>query len=425
MNGTTILIIYLILFSMEFLTSWFLSVLNLNNVLKNRDTLPEMFRDSFTGEQYSASVGYTLTHGRFSLVSGFAESVFLLIIILTGFLGDLDNWLYRFLPGGYLYNLVYILIISMIFSLISLPSSIYSQFYIEESYGFNKTTPAVWLSDLLKQILLTPVLMAPLLLGLFFFMDRTGSLWWLYASGFIALFQLTVFLLYPVLIAPLFNKFTPLEDGSLKERLAALAERTGFKTSGIFVMDGSRRSAHSNAYFTGLGKARRIVLFDTLINSLTEEELEAVLAHEIGHYKNKHITKRLIMSLCMMTAGLFVLSFLMGWEPLYGAFGFSRTGYHAILVILAFCSSPFSFFLSPLSNSWSRKHEYEADRFAREACGTSVPMEQALLKLGKDNLSNLTPHKAYSFFHYSHPALSERLAALNSPGSPEKSVSST
>ncbi len=413
MNEKNLLAIYLVLFFMEFIVSWFLSILNLNNILKNRNDIPALFKGLFSEEKYAATVSYNLEKGKFSLLSGFVSSSFLLIVVLTGFLGHLDTWLSFYFRDGYMYNIVYIFLVSIIFSLVSLPFSLFSQFYIEEFYGFNKMTARTYLSDTAKQLLITPVIAVPMLLGLFFFMDKTGSFWWLYATLFITVLQLIVFILYPLVIAPLFNKFTPLEDGELKERLNSLAHRTGFKTSGIYLMDGSRRSSHSNAYFTGIGRVKRIVLFDTLVESLSVDELESVLAHEIGHYRKKHIVKRLILSVFMMAVGFYVLSLLMNWNTLYRAFGYAEPGYHAILIILSICLSPFSFFLSPLGNGWSRKHEYEADRFAKEACGGGDAMMSALKKLGLDNMSNLTPHSAYSFFHYSHPALSERLAALS------------
>ena len=414
MSSTLILVVYLILFLIEFTVSWFLSVINLGNIQKNRAEIPEQFKDTFSQEKYEITVAYNLEKGQFGLISAFVSSAFLAAMVCTGSLGKIDEIFRVFFPPGYIYNIFYIFIISLLFSAVSAPFSLYSQFYIEEKFGFNKTALKTYLSDFVKQIIITPVIAVPLLLGLFFFMDKAGTFWWVYATGFLIAIQFIMMILYPVIIAPLFNKFTPLEEGELKNRLLKLADETGFKTTGIFMMDGSRRSAHSNAYFTGFGKARRIVLFDTLINSLSIDELEAVLAHEIGHYIRKHILKRFVFSIISTAAMFFIIHALMGWEPLYRAFGYSRPGYHAILVILSICLSPFSLFLSPLSNSWSRKHEYEADRFARKVTGGSAAMKGALLKLGVDNMSNLTPHRAYSFFHYSHPALSERLAALKS-----------
>ncbi|MDA3956359.1 M48 family metallopeptidase [Oceanispirochaeta sp.] len=412
MSSSLILILVISLFVIEFLVSWFLSILNLNSTIKNRSEVPKAFQETINQEGYDKSVSYTLVQGRFALLSAAWSFLFLLIIVLTGFPGKLETFMLNILPGGTLFSILYILVFSFIYSLSSIPFSLYSQFVIEEEFGFNKTTLSLFLTDMIKQMALIPVLAVPLLWGLFFFMDKSGSFWWIYASAFIIVFQLFILLLYPVLIAPLFNKFTALEDGSLKTRLQGLAERCGFGTTGIYVMDGSRRSGHSNAYFTGLGKFKRIVLFDTLIESLSEEELEAVLAHEIGHNKLKHIPKRLVVSIISLTGTLFVTSLCLNWDALFQAFTFAEGGYHSILIILMFCSTPFSFFLSPLSHFWSRKHEYEADAYACRAVSNNSALAQALLMLSRENLSNLTPHKLYSTFHYSHPVLSERLAAI-------------
>jgi STE24 endopeptidase len=290
---------------------------------------------------------------------------------------------------------------------------VYLQFVVEQRFGFNRMTPRVFVADVLKSAAVSIVLIAPLLLALFWFVDRAGRWWWLLGFAGVSLFQLAVTVLYPTVIAPLFNKFTPLEEGSLRERIYALASRLGFATRGIFVMDGSRRSAHSNAYFAGLGRARRIVLYDTLVRSLSEESLVAVLAHEIGHEKSHHIRQRMAFSLLMLLAGFWVLSLLLPFEPFTRAFGFERPSPHALLVIVSFCAGPFTFFLSPLSAAWSRRHEYQADRFAVDATGGAAGLKAALIGLGRRNLSNLTPHPLYSFYTYTHPTLAERIAALD------------
>jgi len=309
-------------------------------------------------------------------------------------------------------GIFYLLLLTGLSSLISLPFSLYSQFVIEEEYGFNKMTFRLYFTDMIKNIFLSVFLFIPLFLGLFLFIDKSGSLWWLYGYLFFTAFQLLLSLIYPLVIAPIFNKFSELEDGPLRERLFALAEKTSFKASGIYVMDGSRRSAHSNAYFTGFGKARRIVLFDTLIKQLSHEELEAVLAHEIGHFKKKHILKRLIFSLAFAFFLFYGLSLILYYAPLYRAFGFMEASLPALLVILSFLIGPISFFLKPISSLFSRRDEYEADRFAAEVLMNHRPLANALVTLSKENLSNLTPHRMYSAFHYSHPVLSERIAAL-------------
>jgi STE24 endopeptidase len=263
-----------------------------------------------------------------------------------------------------------------------------------------------------KQIPLALVILMALLGGLYGALAWTGRWWWLAAWGFWMVFQLLMVVLYPLVIAPIFNKFKPLDQGPLKDRLSELASRCGFPNRGIFVMDGSRRSRHSNAYFTGLGKFRRIVIFDTLMEALEDDELEAVLAHEIGHWKFGHIRKRLAVSALVTLAGFGLIALLLNWTALYTAFGFSSPSIHAMLFWISFFSSPLTSLVSPISNIWSRKHEYQADKFAAAQTSEPPAMKRALLNLGRDNLSNLTPHPAYSFWHYSHPALGERLKAL-------------
>ncbi len=409
---TALLILVCVLYLGEFLFAWLLDCLNINSILKNRFSVPERFRDSVGKDEYEKSTAYSLRKGKFALISRLGNTLFILLLLLTAFPGALEYRLQSLLAEGRLFSIVYVLVFSLIISAAELPYLIYSQFVIEEEFGFNKTDLHLFFSDGLKQIFLSLILMLPLLWVLFFFMDSTGSLWWIWASAFTITFQLILFLLYPVLIAPLFNKFTPLEDGELKTRLIALAERCSFATSGIFVMDGSKRSGHSNAYFTGLGKLKRIVLFDTLIDSLSPAELEAVLAHEIGHNKLKHIPKRLLISVVVLTGSFFLTAAALGWNDLFEAFGYAGPSYHGILVILLYFTSPVSFILSPLGNRRSRKQEYEADAYACDAVENKDDLSGALLKLSRDNLSNLTPHSLYSAFYYSHPALSERLSAI-------------
>jgi STE24 endopeptidase len=243
-------------------------------------------------------------------------------------------------------------------------------------------------------------------------MGAAGSYWWLWAFLFVFAFQFLMLILYPTLIAPLFNKFELLKDAELGERILALADRVGFKTSGIYTMDGSKRSTHSNAYFTGIGKSKRIVLFDTLLEQMTADQVLAVLAHEMGHYKMKHVLRMLIVQGIFLLVGFYVLSFLVDYEPLFRAFGLERPSNYAALVLFSLLSGPATFYLTPLLNLLSRKHEYEADRFAATVLKDSRPMEEALIRLTIKNLSNLTPHPWYSAYHYSHPTTVERISAI-------------
>lgn len=412
MTGTQILTFYLIFFILEFAWETLLDVLNIRYVRANADAPPDAFKAVVDSETYKKSVDYTITKARFGLISSAFSSGFLLFIILSGSLGVIDQKVARLGLGEYTHGVIYVFALSILFSLVSLPFSLYSTFVIEEKFGFNKLTFKLFVIDLLKSLLLAAILLTPLLYALFWFMDTTGVYWWLYAFLFITTFQLLMIVIYPTFIAPIFNKFTPLEEGRLKEMILAIAKKCAFRTSGIFKMDGSKRSKHSNAYFTGIGRTKRIVLFDTLIETLTESQVVSVLAHEIGHEKKNHIKKVLAVSLLSMLAGLFVLSLLLHYEPFFQAFGISAPSFHTAVVIFGFCAGPFTFFLSPLSSILSRKYEYQADRFAVSATGAAEGLKNALLKLSKDNLSNLTPHPWYSFYHYSHPTLAERLAAM-------------
>ena len=408
----TLLIIYLSFFTAEFIFENFLEILNIRNIRKHR-TVPEYFRDTVTDDNYKKSVEYTVEKTRFSMVTSLFSSVFLIFFIISGLFGKLENIVLSFDTALYVKWILYIFSVTVIFSVVNIPFSIYSSFIIEQKYGFNKMTVKIFISDLVKGTILSALIGFPVLLILFWFMDNAGSFWWIYAFAFISLFQIALQLLYPVLIAPLFNKFEPLEEGELKNRLGRLAEKLSFRIKGIFKVDGSRRSAHSNAYFTGFGKLKRIVLFDTLIESLYPDEIEAVLAHEIGHEKLRHVIKRIFVSLFMMFLTLFIIDRLLNFDPLFRAFGFSGSSYYGIFILISLCSSPFTFFFNPLFTSWSRKHEYEADRFAVESVEDKDSLKKALLKLGSENLSNLTPHPLYSFYHYSHPALMERLEAID------------
>lgn len=412
MTSDSFFLLYLIFFTLELLTLYVLNVLNMNSVLKNRKTVPQGFEEAITKEDYRNSIAYSLRKEKFVILSSFISSGATLLIIFSGLLGDIDLYLKQWNLGSSLHGIIYIGIMTLIFSLVTFPLSFYSRFVIEEEFGFNKTSAKLYFIDTFKGLILTAVLGIPLLLLLFLFMDSTGDFWWLWAMGAITLFQFIMLIIYPTLIAPLFNKFTPLEEGPLKERLETLAEKTGFTLKGLFVVDGSRRSGHSNAYFTGIGKAKRIVLYDTLIEYHSEEELEAILAHEIGHYKMKHIKKRLILSILSLGVSLFIMSLALKWPPLFEAFGMEGPSYHGLFVLISFVSGPFTFFLSPVGNILSRKHEYEADNFAKKITGTCEPMITALVNLSRKNLSNLTPHKAYSFYHYSHPTAGERIASL-------------
>jgi len=394
-----------------------LVVLNMRTIRKHADRIPDMFQGTINEETYRKSVNYSLEKNRFELVSGILDAGLLIVFVFSGLLGSLDVLSTQWSIHPYLQGAFYIFLISLLFRIVTLPLSLYSQFVIEARYGFNRMTLRLFFIDFLKGLVIQLILLLPLVAVLFWFMETTGELWWVWAFVFVTLFQVVVTILYPLVIAPLFNKFTPLEEGPLKEQILNLAERLGFRTRGIFVMDSSRRTQHANAYFTGLGRVKRIVLFDTLLAVLSNDEIAAVLAHEIGHEKRKHVVRMFLVSSVFLILGLLVLNALLYYAPLYEAFYFPRISYQGILVIISFCSGPFTFFLTPLINAFSRRHEYQADRFAAEQAGLGKALASALLTLGKENLTNLTPHPWYSFYYYSHPTLSERIQALEASSS--------
>ncbi len=391
--------------------SW-LDRLNERHVRKHSDKLPRGLAGVMDSGTYARSVEYTLAKSRFGTWENLFDTGLLLIVLLSGFL----PWLFErgaLLLGGSVWaNAAYLVTVMLAMAVVRLPLDWTAQFRLEEKFGFNNSTQATWWQDRIKGAALLIVLLLPIFALLLKLIDWAGDAWWIWGWGCLMGIQFLMMILAPIVILPLFNKFTPLEDGALKDRLMALADRTEFDAQEIQVMDGSRRSGHSNAFFTGFGKGRRIVLFDTLIEQLNEEELEAVLAHEIGHYKRRHILKMLAFSAVSLLLGFWILSLLAGYEPFAAAFGFEAENPTPVFLLFGLLSGAVEFWFSPLMNRLSRKHEYEADAYAKQVVGASRPLSDALRKLHEKNLGNLTPHPTYSGFHYSHPTLLEREAAL-------------
>src|SRR5213595_4244371 len=395
-----------------------LSRLNQRHVLAHADEVPPAFREMVDEPTYRRSVDYTLAKSRFGDVVTLFDAVLLIAVLFTGIL----PWAFGKFSGAFGTSVLamtgFLFATGFAFSIISLPFAWYAQFKLEDRFGFNTTTVKTWVLDRLKGFLLAVLLGFPLLALVLKLIEWTGQNWWIWAAAVVIAFQLLLLLIAPAVIMPLFNKFTPLPDGGLRERLFALARRTNFPTRSIDVMDGSKRSRHSNAFFTGLGRFRKIVLFDTLIAQLTEPELESVLAHEIGHYKKRHVLKLLGVSI----AGVFVTFAAIAWlarqQWFYRAFGFENQGGFTAasivpaMLLFTLLAGTISFWLSPFIHILSRRFEYEADAFALAAMGEAQSLIQALRKLSKKNLSNLTPHPLYSGFYYSHPTLLEREHAL-------------
>jgi STE24 endopeptidase len=409
--------LFLFFFAIEFLVECVLNELNLRYVRARwaERRIPDLFRGRLSAEEYEKSVAYTRAKGRFQRWAAVYERLIVLALLFGGTLPFLDRLAGRlaqeFSLGAYAYGIFFCLGVGLLFSVAGLVTDLYSTFVLEARFGFNKTSIGLYIADKIKALFLGLAIAIPFLWVILWLMDAMGRLWWILTFVFIAAFQLLIIVIFPTFIAPLFNKFEPLKDGELRQRILALAERVGFHTSGIYVMDGSKRSSHSNAYFTGIGKSKRIVLFDTLIEQMSIEQGLAVLAHEMGHYRMKHIQRMLIVQTVFLLIGLYVLSLLLDYRPLYAAFGLEPS-HHAALVLFSLLSGPFTFYLSPLMNLLSRKHEYEADCFAVTTLRNPKPMEEALINLTVKNLANLTPHPWYSAYHYSHPSPAERIEAL-------------
>jgi STE24 endopeptidase len=410
--------LFLALFALEFVVELGLNELNLRYVRAHwaDKKIPDFFQRNMSSEDYEKSVQYTLAKGQFQRWAEIYGRLVTLIVLFGGLLPFMDRFSKdlagEFFSTMHVQGLMFCLGVALVFSAASLPTDLYSTFKLEARFGFNKTTWKLYLVDKLKGLLLGTLIGLPFLWVVLWLMEATGSYWWIWTFFFVFGFQLLMVIIYPTLIAPLFNKFEPLPGGDLRNRILRLAEQVGFKTNGIFSMDGSKRSAHSNAYFTGIGKAKRIVLFDTLIAQMTIDQGLAVLAHEMGHYKMKHIRRMLVVQTVFLFFGLYILSLLVDYKPLFAAFRLDNPSNYGALVLFSLLSGPFTFYLGPLINRLSRKHEYEADRFAVETLHDPRPMEEALVNLTVKNLSNLTPHPWYSAYHYSHPTPTERISAI-------------
>ena len=397
------------------LTKLWLSGRQTRHVAQHRAQVPAAFAHTITLEAHQKAADYTLAKSRVNLIDLALDAITLLGWTLLGGLDALNQLTLRWMDPGMAQQIVLVLSFTLVGGLIGLPLSLYQTFGIEQRFGFNNTTPKLWVSDLAKGLLVGLVLGLPILWLVLWLMQAGGSLWWLYAWGALVVYQLFVMWIAPNVIMPLFNKFTPLEDASLKERVTALMTHAGFTAKGFFVMDGSRRSAHSNAFFTGFCAAKRVVFFDTLLAKLNGDEIEAVLAHELGHFKHRHILKMMATSFATSLAGLALLGWVSQQIWFYTGLGVmpNLSGNNSALALLLFMLvlPLFTFFVSPLSARRSRKFEFEADAYA-VANSDGKALANALLKLYQDNASTLTPDPWYVAFYYSHPPASQRLARM-------------
>lgn len=385
----------------------------MRTVSARRDSVPTPFADSIELAEHQKAADYTLARARLGQVDTLLGAFVLLVVTLGGGIAVLDAW-WRgaALPDPW-HGVAVIASLLLLMSMIDLPLSWIRTFRIETRFGFNRMTPSMYVVDLLKGLLLGAVLGLPLLWVILTLMNSAGPMWWLYAWAVWLGFSLLISWAWPIFIAPLFNKFVPLQDAALADRISQLLQRCQFSSAGVFVMDGSARSTHGNAYFTGLGRNKRIVFFDTLMGRLSPPEIEAVLAHELGHYSLHHIRKGLILSSVLTLAGFAVLGYLANWPGFYAALGVDEPSTHAALLLFMLASGPFLFFFTPLGAAWSRKHEFEADTFAAQHADARE-LITALVKLYRDNASTLTPDPLHSRFYDSHPPALERISFLES-----------
>ena len=384
----------------------------------HRDAVPAAFAESVGLGAHRKAADYTVAKQQLAMLHTLADAVLLLAMTLGGGLAAIISWTETIAIGPLWRDVLMFAVAGVIFGLVNLPFSWWHTFRIEERFGFNRMTLSLWLADLAKGLAIAVVLGLPLLVLILWLMGAAGTLWWLWAWGAWMVFQVLILVLYPTLIAPLFNKFTPMGESPARQRVEELLARCGFKSAGLFVMDGSKRSGHGNAYFTGFGKAKRIVFFDTLLTRLAPDEIEAVLAHELGHYKLKHVAKRIAWSAALSLGILALLAFLAVEPWFYAGLGipeamlpvaFSRPGIALELFLLAL--PVFTFMLEPLSALYSRRHEFEADAFATKHA-SAVALTLALVKMYEDNAATLTPDPLHSAFYDSHPPAAIRIAHI-------------
>jgi len=407
------------------LLKFWLASRQIRHVAQHRSSVPKAFAARISLAAHQKAADYTITKARLNLLEMALGAAVLLGWTLLGGLDALNQALLGALGGGMWQQLALLAAFVVISAAIDLPVTLYQTFVIEQRFGFNKMTPALWLADLAKSALVGTLIGLPVAALILWLMGAAGPLWWLWAWCFWMGFNLLLMLVYPTFIAPLFNKFQPLEDESLKARVTALMQRCGFAAKGLFVMDGSRRSAHANAYFTGFGAAKRVVFYDTLLRQLSPGEVEAVLAHELGHFKHRHILKRVVSLFALSLAGFALLGWLSTQVWFYTGLGVRphisldwAAPNDALALLLFMLAVPvFTLFIAPLLAQLSRRHEFEADAYA-VAQANGGDLASALLKLYEDNASTLTPDPVYVKFYYSHPPASERLARMPSPAQP-------
>lgn len=408
---------YIFIFALlaSFILRLWLNQRQIRYVVQHRLSVPEQFRERISLADHQRAADYTVAQCRLNFFEFSIDTLLLLALTLMGGLNWLNQTLLSYLGNGFTYGIGLILSVALINLLIDLPFSIYKQFSIEERFGFNRMHAKLFVTDFLRSLVLGLIIGIPVLSAILWMMQYMGENWWLWTWLFWISFSVLMMIVVPKFIMPLYNRFTPLTDEALRTRIEGLLQRCGFKSKGVFVMDGSKRSNHGNAFFTGLGNAKRIVFFDTLIEKLSGPEIEAVLAHELGHFHHRHIIKRFAVSFIASFFGLALLGWLMQQTWFYTDLGMTpdlNSQHHALALVLFFLVLPvFSFFITPLGNITSRKHEFQADAFAA-AHTNAQNLINALLKLYQDNATTLTPDPIYSKFYASHPTANQRIKHL-------------
>jgi STE24 endopeptidase len=405
---TLLLVLYLLTLFAGLLLRW----LNLSHLKRHGHRIPPEFEGAVDPEALRRTTDYTLAQSRAVLAESLFGAAVLIVFLFFGGLPLYDWWIGSltgsFIGGG----LLFFLGLHLAQTVLDIPFSLYRNFRIEKRFGFNTMTARLWLSDLLKSAAISSVLLAVLAAGAFALIGISPGGWWLWVWGLFVLATLFLMFLSPYVIEPLFHTFEPVRGEGLEERIRELMNRAGVKVSAVLQVDASRRSRHSNAYFTGIGRVKRIVLYDTLLEQMNQEEVLAVLAHEVGHWKKGHILKRLLFAELFSLLAIYVSFRLLGWEGLPALLGLEQATFFARLVILGFIGSLAAFPFTPLASWNSRRHEWQADRFARELTGRPRALASALIKLSRENLANLHPHPLYAWFHYSHPPVVERIRVL-------------
>ena len=411
LNSTNFTQIFNALILIKFLLETYLKIRNLKSIDNNKDSVPPRFKNVVTEEEYKKSILYNTDRIKFQIFTALFGSVVLVIFTIGGLLNYLTEVVMDMTSSNVLGAVLLGLLLIIVEEIISIPISIYSTFVIEERHGFNKTTRKTFVTDIFKGLLISGAISSILYATVIFIIISAGDLWWIYAFAAVFTLQAIIFFLYPVLIMPLFNKFEPLDDEQFKKPIEKLLEKVDFKSKGLFVMNASLRSTHGNAFFTGFGKNKRIVFFDTLLKTINPDEMEAILGHELGHYKLGHIRKTLISSLVFGFLGFYILNEIFKSDNFFIAHGLENLTVYSKFLMFYLVIGSYTFFTKPITSALSRKREFEADDFSFQFTD-GEHMISGLLKLTKDNASNLTPDPLYSSYYYSHPPIAERVASI-------------